>query len=367
MTIATTSKPVTLTSIQALRGIAAIAVAFLHFAGLQVEESIWTGLNWQQYGWMGVDMFFIISGFIMVWVTANIGSGPKIAGRFLTLRIIRIYPLWMVCMILVGIFFYLVNGVPASIYQISKEGAWPYFFRSFFLIPQDLRPLIVVGWTLIHELFFYLIFSIILAVGLRAKIFIGVAIWAVVTALGLFLNWNDLSPVLEVVFSPLSYFFMAGIALAVLIMRQEKPALAIPMLVLGLTLFAALFFTDFKLRQNRVLYLVVPFSLIVYGVVAREKGTSRAMPKVLSWLGDISYSVYLTHYLVILGWRTFMKPFYPTGFLHEKLPPNLTIFLDSLCLLMATLITASVFYYVVERPSLKVLRSLLPSYRAKAS
>jgi len=111
----------------------------------------------------------------------------------------------------------------------------------------------------------------------------------------------------------------------------------------------------------------VPFSLIVYGLVSREKITGRAMPKFLSWLGDISYSVYLVHYLVIIGWRTFLKPFYADGPFHEVLSPNLTLVIDSLGLIAATLITASVFYYVIERPSLKILRALMPSYRAKIS
>jgi exopolysaccharide production protein ExoZ len=366
MSDASITKPMRLTSIQALRGVAALAVALLHFAGLQVEQSIRGELGWQIYGWMGVDMFFIVSGFIMVWVTANIAEGTQAASKFLAMRVIRIYPLWFACMILVGIFFYLGNGVPVSIYQIPKEEAWPFFFRSFFLIPQDNHPLIAVGWTLIHELYFYLVFTILLVVGLRSKIFIGLSIWASVTALGLALGLGELSPALDIIFNPLSFLFMAGMVLGQLILRQNQPRFAVPALILGVAVFAALFFTDFDLQKNRVLYLILPFSLIVYGLVSREKITGRAMPNFLTWLGDISYSVYLTHALVIIGWMTFLRPFYKEGLLHTVLPPTAAIVLDTICLLVATIITASVFYYGVERPSLKFFRSRLPSYRAKS-
>jgi len=355
-----------ITSIQVLRGIAALAVAFLHFAGLQKEESIRDVLAWQAYGWMGVDMFFIISGFIMVWVTVNIRGGTKTASQFIVMRIVRIYPLWFVCMTLVGIFFYIGNDVPVSIYEIPKEEAWSYFFRSFFLVPQDMKPLIGVGWTLIHEMFFYLVFAILLALGLRVKIFTSILIWALVTALGLYMDWNQLSPVLNVIFNQLSFLFMAGMVSALLVLRQGKPALASIALFLGLLSFGALFLTDFNLRENRVLYLILPFSLIVYGLVSREKIIGRATPIILSWLGDISYSIYLTHFLVIIGWRTFLKPFYKGGLLHGYLPSNVAIFMDTICLLLATLITASVFYYTIERPTLKFMRSRLIGYRLNA-
>jgi len=203
-------------------------VALLHFAGLQVEEFIRADRDWQVYGWMGVDMFFIISGFIMVWVTAAVAGGTRAAGQFLAHRAIRKYPLWFACAALVGMFFYLVDGVPASIYAVSKEEAWPFFIRSFFLIPQEMKPVIDVGWTLIHELFFYLIFALILALGLRSKLAIGIAVWGVVTAAGLHLGLGKHSPVLDVIFNPLSFLFMGGMVTAHLILCQDKPAFAFP-------------------------------------------------------------------------------------------------------------------------------------------
>jgi len=94
VSLATPSK---IESIQALRGIAALAVAMLHLAGLQTLGGLRCGTGLFGYGWMGVDIFFVISGFIMVWVTQNIDASPKTARRFLMQRIVRIYPLWWVC------------------------------------------------------------------------------------------------------------------------------------------------------------------------------------------------------------------------------------------------------------------------------
>ena len=67
-------------SIQALRGFAALAVALLHLAGLQMLEGFRETTGLYRYGWIGVDVFFIISGFIMVWVTRNITASPKQRG-----------------------------------------------------------------------------------------------------------------------------------------------------------------------------------------------------------------------------------------------------------------------------------------------
>ena len=93
--------PKRLESVQALRGVAALLVLFYHLASFQrqmAEENrddiLLTSGIWDN-GWAGVDLFFVISGFIMVYVTRNSGRTLKDVGRFMASRITRIYPLWL--------------------------------------------------------------------------------------------------------------------------------------------------------------------------------------------------------------------------------------------------------------------------------
>lgn len=363
MSIAQQSK---LGSIQALRGLAALAVALLHIAGMQVLEGARAETGVFAYGWVGVDLFFIISGFIMVWVTQGLTGDRKTAGRFLAQRAIRIYPLWWACALILGVFYMIIHGAPASADYIAKEQSWPVFIKSFFLIPQTLAPMPEVGWTLIFELFFYLVFAGFLAAGLRAKLPYAIIGWAVLTGLGLHLGWGKLGPVFAIMFSPLCFHFMAGMSAALLLQRQTRPALGLPALAIGCAGLAAILFTGSADKAARVMLFILPVSLIVYGVVALEQSGKLRTPKPLSWLGDISYALYLTHPLVIIAWRV-LKPVYPGGQLGgtmSGLPPFIILLLDSALVIAACLITATIFHKLIEQTSLKYLRSKLPTYRA---
>jgi len=103
-----------LDNIQALRGIAAVLVVFYHIA-LFLREGAWPGVSgyptgiWDQ-GWVGVDLFFVISGFIMVWTTRDIQRGVGTAANFLWRRALRIYPLWWICAAVMAVYF---SGPPS--------------------------------------------------------------------------------------------------------------------------------------------------------------------------------------------------------------------------------------------------------------
>jgi len=250
MSIATTSQ---LRSIQALRGLAALGVALLHLAGLQMLEGFRETTGIFAYGWIGVDLFFIISGFIMVWVTRRIQSNPKTAIRFIMSRAARIYPLWWVSVSLVALFFFLVHGAPASVDVIPKTQAWGYYARSLILWPQELAPLLDVGWTLIHEMFFYIVFTFIIAIGLRKKLLWGLLAWGAVTALGIMLNLGSINPVLKIIFNPLSFLFIAGAMIGNFRTTETLNKWAWPLLGLS---------------------LLIIFSLILFGVLDKRERVS---------------------------------------------------------------------------------------------
>ncbi len=162
-----------LQSIQALRGIAALLVVLVHAAaferiiisenGLQ-EQALISGLFLNGYG--GVDLFFVISGFIMVWVTQHAAPRPATSAEFLFSRLLRVYPLWWIaaCLMLL----YALNAQILSTLATGEITEEPirystgYLAKSFLLLPQFEFPVLAVGWTLIHEVYFYVVFAFLL-------------------------------------------------------------------------------------------------------------------------------------------------------------------------------------------------------------
>ncbi|MDD1829710.1 acyltransferase family protein, partial [Photobacterium sp. ZSDE20] len=144
-------------SIQMLRGICALLVVWAH-------SYIWVddvypnmGQNIFSFAFVGVDIFFIISGFIITYVTDN--KKEQVATLFLIKRFFRVVPLAWVAMLLYGF---------ASGYSISDLFNNNDFIKSLLFIPIDSSAqapaygygFLIVTWTLIYEIIFYLIFSL---------------------------------------------------------------------------------------------------------------------------------------------------------------------------------------------------------------
>jgi peptidoglycan/LPS O-acetylase OafA/YrhL len=362
MSLSSTSQ---LSTIQALRGLAALGVTLLHLSGLQMLEGLRADTGIFAYGWIGVDLFFIISGFIMVWVTQNISSTPTTAIRFMTSRIVRIYPLWWVCVSILALFFFIIHGVPASVDVVPKNEAWIYYLKSLILWPQQLAPLLDVGWTLIHEMFFYFVFALIIALGMRRKLLLGLAIWSALTFLGGMLNLGELNPFFKIFFSPLSFLFIAGalIGKGAIVAKFVKSAWLL--LFLSLAIVLSLIVFEVLDRRERVIQLIIPLSMLLWSVVTLEQARKIRVLSTLKLLGHISYALYLTHPLVIIFWRV-VRPFYEGGLFQDYtkfLSNGFVICIDMIVLIMACLMVAFLFHALIERPALRLAKRKLQSYR----
>ena len=137
-----------LRTIQMARGVAANLVVFSH---LFFVESKYTAAGvlpaFTLYGIAGVDLFFVLSGFIMVAVAGR-DIGPI---EFLWRRATRVYPTyWLISLAVLAVAIVAPAIVNSSI-QVPIS-----LWRSFLLIPDRTLPLLAVGWTLVHEMYFYL-------------------------------------------------------------------------------------------------------------------------------------------------------------------------------------------------------------------
>ena len=361
--------PVRLGSIQALRGIAALLVLFFHLAAFQrqmaegnsADIALTTGL-WDN-GWAGVDLFFVISGFIMVYVTRQSGRSFGDVRRFLTSRITRIYPLWWVCAGIMALYFFMTYGMLAAPDRVSgPDEAFRFALKSFLLIPQDVPPMLGLGWTLIHEMFFYIIFAGLLFLP-RRVLPIGLFVWAIITVTGaVFITPAAYARnILELLASPLSLEFITGGLAAYLVTTGRFYApkilavIGAILAVIGLAAFSS--FDIGSYTTNRVAVFLVPFVLLTYGWASHEINASATVPLWLVKLGDWSYSLYLTHYIVLVALRRLYRSAVPEG-LNVGAPGVWDNLIFAIIALALSILTSAIFYNCVERPSLRFFKSL---------
>ena len=292
--------PGRLATLQAVRALAAAMVVVVHLAGPTAFEHKVFGRSLLDPLWhpamTGVDLFFVVSGFVMV-VTAGgalTGAAPRQSlGRFAWRRASRIYPLyWLVSLALLAV----VLAAPQLVHGNGEPTSLP---ASFLLLPQAGEPLLLVGWTLVHEVGFYLVFALALAVRARWAAWGVLGAWAAVVLVGHLLVPHPSSPWLVVGFNPMNLEFLLGIGAGCLVLHARRGGAALlgagaAILVLA---WADLGAQGPLLRDPLVGALVVGTgaALAVAGLALLERDGRLRVPAALARLGDSSYSLYLVH------------------------------------------------------------------------
>ena len=296
-----------LNNLQVLRAIAAYMVLLAHIEDIEAKRGMGRILGpWTDIGDWGVDLFFVLSGFVMVLVSHNTLGSVKDAGKFLWSRATRIYPLWWLCLsALVPIWLFR----PELVYGGSQQEI--SLLKDYLLIPKSESPLLQTGWTLIHEMYFYIFFAVLLMMplGERRRLPILILWGTVAVGLGLLLSPSrGDEPILRLVTHPMTLEFVAG-AVAAFLWRSTKGALGVPALaagvvalIIGMTLYVngALgadmggFMTH---DRARVILFLPSAALLTYGAAAIELRQGWKLTGLPVRLGDWSYSLYLTHML----------------------------------------------------------------------
>jgi len=271
-------------TIQALRALAANMVVIDHLIGLSIRVNpayqSWDEV-FRNLGAGGVHCFFVISGFV---VTAAANRESSI--QFFASRLIRIYPIyWIYLALMIG--FYLFKGWPEP-----SSG----LMNSILLLPDNAAPLLGVSWSLTHEVYFYIVMAIAIALRLPfAWLFVG---WAVAVSASQLASPPSGS-VTFIATHPYTLEFIAGGVIAVVPFRRFELSSLIfgTLLVTGGQFLAAI---DAPASVSVKMALTgIPFILVVYGVVALETNRRIDLPRCLTVLGDASYSTYLSHFLVL--------------------------------------------------------------------
>lgn len=329
--------------VQYLRGLAALAVVYFHLLprvlGKASEDTFAVGILSA-----GVDVFFVISGFI-IWLTIQRpGVSPWPWWRTRLIRVVPLY--WFALLATLAFRFSTGTGhIPGFV-----EG-----LKAFLFIPVanskngQFYPFLVPGWTLNYEFFFYLVVACTLFLRTTAK-----RLTALVLVFGSLIalrRFVDTTSAIQVrLTSPLFLEFLAGIAVAIVhkrFLNNARVRFMIGIVSLGGAVTVATTISSKLFDAGpRTLYFGLPAALLVLSFICLEEQIRRIRIQPLKLLGDASYSLYLMHPLAIWTAEAVLKRTIGQSAFAEL------VLVPAACITLAVL----TFRYL-EQPMLSAMRS----------
>jgi len=287
-------------SIQWLRALAALAVAAhhaLHEAAQAANAPSLQGLLPLE---AGVDLFFVISGFVMVHASRDLFGSPASIAPFLLRRLARIAPIYwastLAFLLLAGGGLVSANRPPPSAGEIAASFAFLPYAR-----PDGLaQPVYGLGWTLNYEMFFYLLFA--LALPLRRDLAVPAVVVSLMAlvALGHAVPPEWVAPWFWTRSIILEFGF--GMIIGQMALSGVRPTRGAALLMTAAALaLLALGRLQPALLPDRALLFGLPAALIVIAALAVETGGRGFPARVMARLGDASYALYLLHPFALRG------------------------------------------------------------------
>lgn len=337
-------------SIQVLRGVAALMVVISHIGAVERKYGF-SGQNLlarADIGQAGADLFFLISGFIMVVTMARRFGNPSEIGPFLIRRFMRIYPIYWVFVLVIC----LAQAVRPEWVNSSYPGETRYL-TSFLLLPAPGVPVMMVAWTLEYEVAFYLIFAVLMFLPFRWLLPLLSLFFGLLVLFGEFVFTDGFWPGWAM--RPILLEFLLGAALGHLHL-QKRWGFGWLLTFTGIVLWviATMGPASQPIRGfgdaflERPISFGIPAGLLLYGLVSLEKKIGVKFPMFLQRLGDSSYSLYLSHVLVIsVGGRLWLAG----GF--NQWPIN---FLLITVVLILALLVGWLIHVLIEKPLISFLQ-----------
>jgi exopolysaccharide production protein ExoZ len=345
-------------SIQFLRGIAALAVVVHHTGGYvkrYFEPTVFLG-DYFSIGFGGVDLFFVISGFIIHFTSEKYLGKPSKLSEYLKKRFVRVYPIhWFVLTSLFFAGWLLTSVFHKNILSIGYPHTLSAYIQTYTLFPLHfaINP---VTWTLSYELFFYLIFALLI---ISKRLWIIPASILVVSAYNVYQNYLVGGGEAELtyfnfIFSGYNFEFALGFLIYQFYDKLKlSNFLSLMLLIAGLFVFIFWGYevSDFD-NYKRLLIFGIPSALIVLSLLNLEKNRSISFHKFWILLGDASYSLYLIHF--------------PTMLFMNKLPQILGYSLSanqevnySYFIILTIIVLSIIIHKFVEKPLSKSIGKMI--------
>jgi exopolysaccharide production protein ExoZ len=346
-------KKTLLVNVQVLRAASVALITFVHlhnlFPGVEPQGIFY------RIGYAAVDLFFLISGFIMVVTTS---PQPPSALSFCLNRICRVIPLYYLATLIV----FVVAQIEPSVFHTS-EASLSDLVNSLLFIPFEkspgrIYPLYFLGWTLNYEMFFYALFGA--AIWLRPQrrvLLCSLVILAAVGAGTIASVTPQDSAVLYAFSQPIMLDFVLGMMIGHFYPALSRLGAAIDTRLAAAALMglALLFFALISLPPglaapptNTFVAFGIPMGCILLATVLLETGGYRVTSPLLLQSGNASYSLYLCHYFVIGAFVV------ANGWIDEPIAMAVIAFL-------VVWATGLVVYRTVEKPLIRLSKNAMSS------
>lgn len=359
MTLDSLNKGKKLEGVQLLRGVAALGVVLTHVVTRSVlyqhdafRDSLFRLRDGDQWkgGDIGVDIFFVISGFIIMVVHRGDLGKPKSYIDFLIKRIKRVVPLYWTLTTLAVVLFLVAPQIAAN----SKTGINAlWVICSYLFIPTSLSgtsnsPAVGVGWTLDYEVFFYVVFAILMRFNQRLFAMMITAFFSILVVGGTILRPESLYG--KFVSDWLLMDFIGGVWIAhvMLSVRRLSTSTSVIIVLVSVSMILLTFGLSVpEVGPMRLVLWGLPSILLVQGMIYLELHDG-VVRRVILVLGNASYSIYLSQVFTIPLWTSVVS----------KARISSSIDVHIIIIFLLTSGSGVLVWYLIER-RLKVISNVL--------
>lgn len=316
-----------ISNIQILRAYAAIIVVLFHAVfittdyGFSYGDLKWLTLNIEKWGAFGVDIFFVVSGYIMFMINAKRQQTPL---EFITNRIKRIVPIYWTLTLLIACLFLFMPSAFRSL-DVSSE----HVLSSLFFISKHFNyeyPSLYVGWTLEYEMFFYLVFGLILFLK-NIKQSYQILLLTLIFSLSIAFDFSK-SIIFEFIYGGVIFILFRKYNILGRFGNNNY------WWILGVIASIIVVFVNNDKEDVRHILWGIPAALIFISVMLVKEIKFKLPQK----LGDASYSIYLI--------QVFSLPLCCK--ILSKIAPELNAFFIFLLISVFTIVSGYIFYFIVE-------------------
>lgn len=359
--------PLKLQYVQVLRGLAALFVVLFHTS---LNNIVYLNVspilnNIYNYGWLGVQFFFVLSGFIITYIHLPDLEKKINTKRFIKKRFIRIYPIyWVIATVILLYYVFIKKDTAGTTVKIQDFNDFIYVLKCYLLLPLNSHKhnFIDIAWTLSYEILFYFAFAICIKIGFKKAVYF-YFLWASVVLLKAYTHSVDFLPYSNFVFNILILYFLMGCFVAYII-KNNKVFIKSIWFMLTLTVLLTCLYLYAHLTgiiptqiSINIIYnylFILIFSLILFWAASfkTKEIQQKSVSPLFILLGDASYSLYLTHTPVIMLLYKMLQ------FFGKKFNILISVFSSNLLFVIIVIICVFVGIIVhlyVEKPILVFL------------
>ena len=302
------TKKIKFPELESIRGLAAVLIVIGHFPKWNnfLDSTIFNN------SWLMVDLFFVLSGFVIFHAYGETISSKKDLLKFIYLRLGRIYPLHIIFLL-----FFLMIEITKHFLYLNGKGDFkiiPFqsngpieFFKNLFLvhsIPNQIGTYNFPSWSISVEFFTYILFAILI---ILIKKYRGL-IFLLITSIAMLMISTNFTLGFEALLRCISGFFMG--CLSALIAKNFK--FKINQIFSLISLFLIIIFLHLKNPNNYLGMIYLTSALLIITLTQSSGGILKKILNLppLTWLGLISYSLYMSHIAIQWAIHNLLKRFF---------------------------------------------------------